>query len=135
MDKTKIANRLCRLRTESGLTQRQAAEKLGISPAPLSAYELGKKLPPLETLAAMAELYKVSIEDIVQGNNSRIKERNTADLAKNIAELFLSGKVTSIQTKDENFGKIIKNIFAISTTETLDKSQKIEILESYIEKL
>ena len=67
MDLKNLGARLSELRKKSGLSQRQAAEKLGISPAPLSAYELGKKLPPLETLAAMAELYDVSL-DYLCGN-------------------------------------------------------------------
>lgn len=78
MDLKNLGVRLSELRKKSGLNQRQAAEKLGISPAPLSAYELGKKLPPLETLAAMAELYKVSL-DYLCGNE---KTDSAAELPK-----------------------------------------------------
>ena len=78
MDLKNLGVRLSELRKKSGLNQRQAAEKLGISPAPLSAYELGKKLPPLETLAAMAELYDVSL-DFLCGNE---KADSAAELPK-----------------------------------------------------
>ncbi|MEE0401883.1 MAG: helix-turn-helix transcriptional regulator [Christensenellales bacterium] len=78
MDLKNLGVRLSELRKKSGLNQRQAAEKLGISPAPLSAYELGKKLPPLETLAAIAELYDVSL-DFLCGNE---KADSAAELPK-----------------------------------------------------
>ena len=78
MDLKNLGVRLSELRKKSGLNQRQAAEKLGISPAPLSAYELGKKLPPLETLAAMAELYDFSL-DFLCGNE---KADSAAELPK-----------------------------------------------------
>lgn len=70
MDLKNLGVRLSELRKKSGLNQRQAAEKLGISPAPLSAYELGKKLPPLETLASMTELYHVSLDYLCGNENA-----------------------------------------------------------------
>lgn len=128
-----MAQRLCELRKKSGLSQRQAAEKLGISTAPLSAYELGKKLPPLETLASMAELYDISSYDYLLGKSERIDEQ--ANLEKNIAVLLLSGKVQDILTENERLKKIIKNISAICNSPLLSHEDKNEIVESYVQNL
>lgn len=128
-----MAQRLRESREKSGLNQRQAAEKLGISPAPLSAYELGKKLPSIETLMAMAELYGVSFEYLLGQKSARLGEQ--INLGKNIAELLLSGKVQCIETDDENLSKTVKNISAICNATQLSRTDKIEILEAYIQNL
>lgn len=129
MNREILAKNLVELRKKSGLNQRQAAEKLGISPAPLSAYELGKKLPPLETLAAMAEMYGVSC-DYLLGKNEGL-----ANLGKNIAELLLSGKIQHIETTDESLKKAIKNITAICNSTLLTRQEKIDVLDPYIQSL
>lgn len=133
MDKRILAQRLVELRKKSGLNQRQAAEKLGISPAPLSAYELGKKLPPLETLASIAEQYGVSCAYLLGQESVRLGEQ--ANLAKSIAELLLSGRVRRIETADENLNKVIKNISAICNSAQLSHEDKIEFIEAYIQNL
>lgn len=98
----------------------------------MSAYELGKKLPPLETLAAMAELYDISY-DYLLGKSERIDEQ--ANLEKNIAVLLLSGKVQDILTENERLKKIIKNISAICNSPLLSHEDKNEIVESYVQNL
>lgn len=128
-----MAQRLRKSREKSGLNQRQAAQKLGISPAPLSAYELGKKLPSIETLMAMAELYGVSYEHLLGQNSARLGEQT--NLVKSIAELLLSGKVQRIETDDENLSKTVKNISSICNVTQLSRADKIEILEAYIQNL
>lgn len=129
MNREMLAKNLVELRKKSGLNQRQAAEKLGISPAPLSAYELGKKLPPLETLVTMAELYGVSCDYLI-GKNEEL-----ANLGKNIAECLLSGKIQHIETTDESLKKAIKNIMAICNSTLLTRQEKIDVLNPYIQSL
>lgn len=132
MNRETLAKNLVELRKKSGLNQRQAAEKLGISPAPLSAYELGKKLPPLEVFAAMAELYGVSC-DYLLGKNERLDEQT--NLRKSIAELLLSGKVQRIETSDENLNKVVKNISGICNSTQFSHADKVEVIETYIHNL
>ena len=53
-----------------GYTQSQVAEKLGISNRTLSSWEQGRSYPDVLTLPAFAELYGVSIEEIINGERT-----------------------------------------------------------------
>jgi transcriptional regulator with XRE-family HTH domain len=131
MNREIVAQRLRESRKEIGLTIGQMSEKLGISPAALTAYELGKKLPSLETFVIMAEIYDESYEYLLGKKSVRLGEQT--NLGKNIAELLLSGKVQCIETDDENLSKKVKNISAICNSAQLSRESKIEIIEAYIQ--
>lgn len=50
-----------RLRKKNGLTQRELAEKLGLAPTAVSAWERGANNPMMDSLAMMSELFDVPI--------------------------------------------------------------------------
>ena len=54
------------LRLSRGLKQYQAAEKAGITKAMLSAYETGKRLPSLRTLANYLHALDATLGDLRQ---------------------------------------------------------------------
>lgn len=49
-------------RKENGLTQREAAQKLGISHGTIASYEIGRTEPDLETLGKLAKLYLHTVD-------------------------------------------------------------------------
>ena len=51
-----------RLRTSSGYTQADIAEKLGISKSTISMYENGNREPDFETLELIADFFNVDID-------------------------------------------------------------------------
>ena len=51
-----------RLRTSSGLTQVELAEKIGISRSTIGMYETGAREPDFETLEAIADFFNVDID-------------------------------------------------------------------------
>lgn len=51
-------------RINAGLTNTEAAAKLGISTTTLSNYEMGKYLPKTKTLLKMGEVYGLRVEDL-----------------------------------------------------------------------
>lgn len=55
---------LTELREERGLSQYQLADKLGISPSAMSAYELGTRVPRDEMKAKIADFFGVSLLDL-----------------------------------------------------------------------
>lgn len=57
--------RLKNLRENRGLSQKEAAHKLGISRATISAYERNNKSPRIEILEQMAILYHSSVDYIL----------------------------------------------------------------------
>lgn len=50
------------LRARLSLTQKEFAQRVGITPATLSAYENGVKSPPVSTVIRIAEEYKISLD-------------------------------------------------------------------------
>lgn len=51
-----------RLRTSTGLTQAEMAQKLGISKSTISMYENGNREPDFETLEMIADFFNVDID-------------------------------------------------------------------------
>lgn len=54
-DEFNVARTVIALRSESGLTQRDLAERVGIKQPQLARIEAGRQIPKLETLALLAE--------------------------------------------------------------------------------
>ena len=63
-----IASRLLNLRCSAGLTQKQAAEKIGVSEGVVFKWENGQSQPPLHRLPMIAKAYGVSIKDLIPEN-------------------------------------------------------------------
>ena len=60
--KNVFAEHLRELRARLSLTQKEFAQRVGITPATLSAYENGAKSPPVSTAVRIAEEYRVSLD-------------------------------------------------------------------------
>lgn len=73
-----IADRLCELRKSRKLSQEQLAEKLGVSRQAVSKWERGEASPDTDNLIALAEVYDVSIDEILTGK-SRAGKIDTSD--------------------------------------------------------
>lgn len=72
MDTIEFAQRLKKLRLESGLTQMEASKLLGFSNTALSQYESGKRTPGMNALAALAEVYHVPISYLLSEEDSAV---------------------------------------------------------------
>ena len=60
--KMDFAERLKKIRKESGLTQKQVYEKLGISANGYASYEQGRTEPSIHTLITLCEIFDVSAD-------------------------------------------------------------------------
>ncbi len=67
MDMSKMGHFLQALRKERGLTQEQLGEKLHVAGKTISRWETGAYMPPVEMLAALSEMYGVTINELVNG--------------------------------------------------------------------
>ena len=65
MNDFKFGNYMYKKRMESGLSQSQVARLLGISDKAVSKWENGKAKPRTATLRRLAELYQISLEDLL----------------------------------------------------------------------
>lgn len=83
-DNNGFGNRLKEARTKTNMTQKEVCEKLNIpSVQTLSAYERGINSPTIFTLRGLAELYHVSIDWLVYGEEKRnVKKKSIPDLVR-----------------------------------------------------
>lgn len=83
-DNNGLGNRLKEARTKKNMTQKEVCEKLNIpSVQTLSAYERGINSPTIFTLRGLAELYHVSIDWLVYGEEKKIvKKKSIPDLVR-----------------------------------------------------
>ncbi len=56
-----------RLRAASGYTQEDVAHRIGVSRQSVAKWEAGKSTPDLEKPIALAELFDVSLDELVRG--------------------------------------------------------------------
>lgn len=57
-----LPRKLQDLRTKFGMSQKQVAERLNISPSIVSGYETGERTPSTEVLLSLSYLYNVSTD-------------------------------------------------------------------------
>ncbi len=67
MDCRKTGQLICRLRKEKGLTQKQLAEVLLLSPKTISKWECGSGCPDVSLLPQLAAVLGVGAEQLLQG--------------------------------------------------------------------
>lgn len=72
--KRSLGERLLMLRNENGLTQGELADRLAVSRQSISKWELNKALPDIEKLVIMAEMYRVSLDYLIKGEQTEEAE-------------------------------------------------------------
>ena len=65
-----IANRLVELRKKNGYSQEELANKLGLSRQAVSKWERAESSPDTDNLICLAKLYNVSLDDILNTDDS-----------------------------------------------------------------
>lgn len=69
--KNNIARNLRYLRDKNRLTQEDVAEKIGVSRQAVAKWENGESLPDIINCEALADLYDVSLNDLVRYNSEK----------------------------------------------------------------
>lgn len=75
-----MGGRLQRLRNQNSLTQEELAERLDVSRQSVSKWELNKTLPDVDKLIQLSEIYQVSIDYLIKGEE--VKEDEETDKRK-----------------------------------------------------
>lgn len=60
--------RIMQLRNSMGLTQAQLAKRLHISASAQGMYEQGRRVPSIDILIAMAQVFSVSLDYLITGS-------------------------------------------------------------------
>lgn len=69
IDYVAIGNNIRKCRRESGLTQEEVAERLGVTPDYVSKVENAQKHPSLKLLDKLATLYNMEMSEFITGVN------------------------------------------------------------------
>ena len=96
-----IAANLTRLRQEVGLTQLQLADMLNYSDKAVSKWERGESIPDLRVLIQLAEIYHITLDDIVREQPEKVVKPKL-NLAKRrlLISLLSAGLVWVVATGD-----------------------------------
>ncbi len=70
-----IANRLLQYRKQSKLSQEELAEKIGVSRQAVSKWERAEAYPDTDNLILLAEVYGVTLDELLKGNTSGNSEQ------------------------------------------------------------
>ena len=76
-------------RIDKSLTQEEVADRIGLTRQAVSAYESGKRQPGIDILMKLAEVYEVSIENLLYGKKDVIEKRRVKRIAVFAATAFL----------------------------------------------
>ena len=102
-----IGRSIASLRKESGLTQEQLAERLGVTNRSVSRWETGKTLPDLSLMMLLCQEFGISISQLLSGShqpsNAGSREdfrllmdyagRKMQETTRQLCRIFLSGTV------------------------------------------
>lgn len=86
---------LALLRKANGFTQQEVAEKLNISNRTLSSWETDRTMPDLLLLPAIADLYGVTVDELLRGERTDAPKSNISDSAKRAASKNRFGKFSA----------------------------------------
>lgn len=65
-----IGNRIKTLRTQSHMTQRELAQKIGLTPKMISFYEKSERIPPADIIIKFVDIFNVSADYLLGLSNS-----------------------------------------------------------------
>ena len=82
MDQERIGNLIKEIRKENNLTQKELADKLGVTFQAVSKWENGKNIPDIAVLKQISDMFNINIDNILNGEKihqekKRISKRNT----------------------------------------------------------
>lgn len=85
INKIEVGKRIGSMRKELGFSQSDFADKLGVTAQAVSKWETGLALPDVEILLSISWLFKVSINEILEGDSLFSKIANRAFVMNDIA--------------------------------------------------
>ena len=69
-----LGERLKALRNQIGFSQEMVAERVGVSRQAVTKWESGQTIPTGENLAALAELYAISLDELMEDRSGWVKD-------------------------------------------------------------
>lgn len=80
MEKKTLGNMIADLRREKGMTQLELAEKMGITDKAVSKWERDLSYPDISSLAHLAEILGVSVNELMQSKRDESLKKEKDDI-------------------------------------------------------
>lgn len=98
MDQQKIGTFIARRRKELNLTQKELADKLGITDRAVSKWENGRCMPDLSLLQPLSRILRVGINDLLSGElvpEEKVREKSERNIVSvaDMAQLTYLGNI------------------------------------------
>ena len=93
MNSEKIGEVIKKIRTDNNLTQQEFANKYGVTYQAVSKWENGKNLPDIMLLKDICRDFNVSIDDLLEGEESKKKNKKTILIIVLLIVLFSIGLI------------------------------------------
>lgn len=107
MDQIKIGRFIAEMRKEQSLTQRQLADRIGISDKTVSKWETGKGLPEVSLMMPLCDTLRINVNELLSGE--RLTDSEYQEKAEeNIMDL--------VKEREESKKKIILSVIECALT-------------------
>ena len=89
MNNEKTGMLIAQIRKENGLTQKQLADKIGVSNATISKWEAAKGFPDISLIEPLADALGISVSEIIAGERLKNSEK-TDDLIIDLVDISIT---------------------------------------------
>ena len=115
-----IESRIKDLRIENNYTQRELAAKIGLTPKMISFYEKGERVPPLDIIVKLVQIFNVSSDYLLGLSDKRYPDED------------LGGRSPHIENR---FGKILSDYRRTNDISISDFSKKIGVSKDLLSQI
>ena len=126
MNMEEIGDFLKSLRKSKGLTQQELADMLNVSNKTVSKWENGQGIPEMSTLLLLADLYGISVDDILRG--SKKMQKNEDKLIERLQYIVTKSKHQYVNHLILSFGVLFLGVLAFMVSDQLVDSSIVSIL-------
>ena len=110
-------NKLYELRKQKGFSQEELANRLNVSRQTISKWEVGESTPDMEKLVAISDLFEVSLDELVKGEESKMAEPSVrivkSELYSDVKEHVLTEDNKKRVTKGLKIAGIIAGVIVL----------------------
>lgn len=107
----------------NGLTQKELADKLSISPSTIGMYEQNRRTPDVNTLATMSRLFDVPLESLI-GTEARLSILKDKEASKGCFFFFFDESLKEVFTQRINKALAKKNMNVSELSEAVSFTQE-----------
>ena len=88
-----LGEKIKKYRDEKKMTQMEVAEILGVKPATVSKYEAGTLEPNIESLKKLAELFQISVDELLREDGFDVSKINILEVLREQKSMKLKGNL------------------------------------------